>query len=516
MGKDKSSPESVQDRDHDHRVAPQAADADVSRRGFLGGAAMGIATATAVGTGLMSGVQANADGKDRDDWRDNARDRDCPKSGHRKDRILLKGGIVLSLDPAVGDFAKADVLIEGKKIVAVAPNIRASAQVVDCSGMIVMPGMIDCHMHSWLGPVRGVIPNAATIGDYNALTHQGTGPHYRPQDMYVGNLFTALTCINAGVTCILDNSHNARTSAHSDAAIEALFDSGARAVHASGAPQFGTWDMQWPQDLVRIQNKYFASDDQLVTLRMFSGANQANWEFAKQLGLWITSEGGGGAQLATLAGLGLLDERHTFNHVNNVSEINWQLIRDAGATVNVTPRSDPQYGLGQGIPALQDALNHGMRPGLSMDNETSYAADMFTEMRVAFYFQRGLARNAVFKGDPNPPAPIKVRDMLEFATFRGAQNCALSHKIGTLTPGKEADVVLIRGDDMNTFPVSNAVGSVVSVANIGNVDTVIIGGQVRKWRGKLVGVNMSKVKRLVLESRAYLLSKIGLEPNIVA
>lgn len=500
---------------HEHEDPHSAAAPDVSRRGFLGGAAIGIASAAGVGASLMTGLDAQAHGRDQD-WRDDSRDRDCPRSGGKKDRILLKGGIVLSLDTTVGDFAKADVLIEGKKIVAVAPNIRANAQVVDCSDMIVMPGMIDCHQHSWLGPVRGLIPNAATIGDYNALTHQGAGPFYRPQDMYAGNLFTALTAINAGITCILDNSHNSRSSAHSDAAIEGLFDSGARAVHASGAPQFGTWDMQWPQDLVRIQKKYFTSDDQLVTLRMFSPANQANWEFARQLGLWVTTEGGGGTALATLAGLGLLDERHTFNHMGNVSDLNWQLIRDAGATVNVTPRSDPQYALGAGIPALQDALNHGMRPGISIDNETSYAADMFTEMRVAFYFQRGMARNAAFKGDPNPPAPIKVRDMLEFATFRGAQNCGLASKIGTLTPGKEADIVLIRTDDMNTWPVGNAIGAVVSFANVGNVDTVIVGGEVRKWRGKLVGVNMSKLRRLVLESRTYLLGKLGLVPNVVA
>src|SRR5256885_12552840 len=99
--------------------------------------------------------------------------------------------------------------------------------------------------------------------------HQGSALHYRTQDMYMGNLITALGCVDAGITCIIDNSHNSRSSAHSDAAIQALFDSGIRGVHASGAPQNGDWDKQWPQDLARIQKQFFASDDQLVTLRMF-------------------------------------------------------------------------------------------------------------------------------------------------------------------------------------------------------------------------------------------------------
>jgi cytosine/adenosine deaminase-related metal-dependent hydrolase len=274
--------------------------------------------------------------------------------------------------------------------------------------------------------------------------------------------------------------------------------------------------MQWPQDLTRIKSQYFSSDDQLVTLRMFSGANQANWEFAKQLDLWITSEGGGGAQLPVLAGLGLLDHRHTFNHMGNVTDLNWQLIRDAGATVNVCPRSDPQYALGFGFPALQSTLDHGMRPGLSIDNETSYSADMFTEMRVAFFIQRALARNAVFTGQPNPPAPIGIRDILEFATVRGAGCAGLSSKIGTLTPGKEADIIVIRTGDVNTFPAANAVGTVVQVANIGNVDTVIIGGNIKKWKGKLVGVNFDRVKKLLLESRAYLYQARGLTLDILA
>jgi len=481
-----------------------------SRRGFLKSGAVGLAAAGVFPSVLGGAVSPRGDQDTETLERLDRGSRDP------KHRVLLKGGTIISMDPAVGNFVKGDVLIQGTKIVAVGPNLRAGGEVVNAKDMILIPGFVDPHRHSWEGQLRGLNPNAVTITDYNAYTHQGFGPHYRPLDMYAGNLATALGCIDAGITCIVDNSHNSRTSAHSDAAIQALFDSGIRGVHASGAPQFGTWDMQWPQDLVRLQQTYFTSDDQLVTLRMFSGANEANWRFARQLGLWVTSEGSGGANLPVLAGLGLLDERHSFNHMGGTSELNWQLIRDAGATVNVCPRSDPQYGLSEGFPALQGALDHGMRPGLSVDNETSYSTDMFTEMRVAFFFQRGIRRNGIFRGLPNPPAPIKVQDVLEFATVRGAANAGLLHKIGTLTPGKEADIVLIRAEDINTMRLGNAFDTVVQQAHAGNVDTVFIGGKIRKWRGKLVGVNLKKHRQLVFESRQYLFGQAGFNLDILA
>lgn len=436
--------------------------------------------------------------------------------GDRNRRFLLKGGTIISMDPQVGNFVKGDVLIQGKKIAAVGAQIAASAQRIDATGMIVIPGFADPHRHAWEGQLRGLNPNAVTLADYNAYTHQGFGPYYRPHDMYVGNLATALGCIDAGITCIIDNSHNSRSSEHSDAAIQALFDSGIRAAHASGAPQFGEWDGQWPQDLARLKKTYFSSDDQLVTLRMFSAVNAANWTLARQLGLWTTTEGGGGTVLPTVAAAGLLDNRHTFNHMGGTPDVNWQLIRNAGATVNVCPRSDPQYALSEGIPALQAALDHGMRPGLSVDNETSYSTDMFTEMRVAFFFQRGVRRNAIFNGAPNPPAPITPKDVLEFATVRGVENAGLLHKAGTLTPGKEADIVLIRAEDLNTMPLANAYDTVVQQAHAGNIDTVFIGGQIRKWRGKLVDVDLRKLRDLVADSRQYLFEQRGFVLDVFA
>jgi len=477
----------------------------ISRRGlFKAGAALAVGATPllpgAAGSGQRPQTVEDAGTLERI-WRQNT----APNQ-----HILLKGGTVVSMDPNVGDFVTGDVLIQGKKIVGVAGALRApaGAQVINASNTIVIPGFVDAHRHSWEGQLRRIIPNGA-IAAYMAATHQGFARYYRPHDMYVGNLITALGCIDAGITCIIDNSHNSRSSAHSDAAIQALVDSGIRAVHASGAPQTGDWDKQWPQDLARLQKRFFASDDQLVTLRLFSGLNRANWALARQLGLRITTESTGGGMIEEFWKEKLLGPDNTYNHCNGWSDTVWQRVRDSGGTVNVCPRSDPQYGLGEGIPAFQRALDHGIRPAFSIDNETSYGTDMFTEMRVAFNIQRALATYRKSRGEANAPAMVNVREVLECATVSGAANAGLSHKCGTLTPGKEADLVTIRTDDINLYPSNHAIGTVVAAADVRNIDTVIIGGKVRKLHGKMVGVNMEKFRQLADESRSYLFTKAG-------
>jgi cytosine/adenosine deaminase-related metal-dependent hydrolase len=432
--------------------------------------------------------------------------------------LLLKGGTIVSLDPKVGDFADGDVLIQGTKIVAVGPSgqtkVPPQAQVIDAKGTIIIPGFVDAHRHSWEGQLRRIIPDGA-IGDDMATTHNGFARYYRPHDIYVGNLITALGCIDAGITCIIDNSHNSRSAAHSDGAVQALIDSGIRGVHASGAPQTGEWDKQWPQDLERLQKRFFSSRDQLVTLRMFAGMSREHWELARRLGLRITTESNAAGQdFADFLTQKLVRSDNTFNHCQGWPDQVWQRVKDSGATVNVCPRSDSQYALGEGVSAFQKALDHGMRPGFSIDNEVSYGTDMFTEMRVAFHVQRAMATYRKVNGDAKAPVAVTVRDVLECATAGGAACAGLLDKCGTLTPGKEADVVMIRADDINVYPSNHAIGTVVSAADVRNVDTVIIGGRVRKLRGKMAGINMDSFRKMAVESRNYLFMKAGYKLDI--
>jgi 5-methylthioadenosine/S-adenosylhomocysteine deaminase len=485
----------------------------VSRRGLL---KTGAALAAAAAVPLL---ERNSDAAQRPNVEDaGTLDRIWRQSAAPGQAILLKGGTIVSMDPSVGDLVKGDLLIQGKKIAAVGADLKApaQAQVIDASNTILIPGFVDAHRHSWEGQLRRIIPNG-DIGAYMATTHQGFARYYRPHDIYVGNLITALGCIDAGITCLIDNSHNSRSSAHSDAAVQALIDSGIRGVHASGAPQTGDWDKQWPQDLARLQKQFFASDDQLVTLRMMTGLDRDNWALARKLGIRMTIESNAaGKDYDDFWNEKLFGPDNTFNHAQNWSDVVWQRIKDAGCTVNVCPRSDPQYALGQGIPAFQKALDHGMRPGLSIDNETSYSTDMFTEMRVAFNIQRAMATNRKVNGDSQAPALVSVRQVLECATVGGAACAGLLNKCGSLTPGKEADVVMIRSDDINVYPSNNAIGTVVAAADARNIDTVIIGGRIRKLRGKMTGVNMEKFRQLADESRNYLFTKAGYKLDILS
>jgi cytosine/adenosine deaminase-related metal-dependent hydrolase len=523
---DKKSEKPAAGKTPDSAQAPEQ-QPGTSRRDILK-AGVGVAAGAAMGPALSFSVAAGGDHDDDDDHGhggDTLNDLERA-NGDRNRVILLKGGTVITMDPAVPDLVKGDVLIKGKKIVAVGADLSSAARdrkcvVVNAKGTIVIPGMVDCHHHSWEGQIKNIIPSGV-IADYNNTTHMGFGPFYRPQDMYAGNHLVMLDAIDAGTTCVIDHSHNSRTSAHSDAAIEAIFDSGIRAMHAVGAPQAGTWDMQLPNDLVRIKNKYFQSEDQLVTLSYRVGVNLAEvplWQFGRNLGLWLTHDGGSNsAALFDFYNMGLLDERHNFSHGNNAPLANLQLLKDVGAHINYCVRSDTQYQLGFGIPvSLDNALAIGLRPGLSVDNVISYSGGVLAEMRAMFHVKRGYDqyRRSVL-GQTPPVPPISVRDCLEFATIRGAGNAGLANKVGSLTPGKEADIVMIRADAMNTLPLNNAVGVVVNYAERHNVDAVFIAGKVKKWNGKLVGVNMAKVRKLAEESRQYLFAARGYTLNILS
>jgi cytosine/adenosine deaminase-related metal-dependent hydrolase len=430
-------------------------------------------------------------------------------------RILLKGGTVISMDPKVGDFVKGDVLIEAKKIVQVGPNISAAAETIDATDMIVIPGFVDAHRHCWENQFRRVIPNADIAG-YNAFRDH-VAQFYKPEDMYAANLISALGCIDSGTTCLMDWSHNSRTAALSDAAIQALFDSGIRAIHGYSAPaDTGKWDHQHPEDLVRLKKQYFSSDDQLVTIAMatlaFYDGKNSDIEFARRHGVRITMDGLSGTYARVVEELErdhLLGPDMTFIHCTAVSDAGWRLIADHGMTVAMAPTSDMQIGLGPSIPPIQKALDFGIRPALSVDVECSLPTDFFTQMRVALYVQRSGSFNRKYKGEPNAPEPITMRDVLEFATVQGARANGLLDKCGTLTPGKEADVVLIRSDEINNMPLNNAIATVVSGADRSNVDTVIIGGKLRKFRGNLLDVDMQKVRRLVHESRDGIVARSG-------
>jgi cytosine/adenosine deaminase-related metal-dependent hydrolase len=443
-------------------------------------------------------------------------------------RVLLRAATVLTMDPQIGDLATGDVLLNGAVIEAVGPDLGARAAdpdvvVLDLPGMIVLPGMVDGHRHCWQNQLRRLICDA-DIDEYIAMTHGSTALHYRPADMFAGDLVSLLGAIDSGVTCVLDFSHNSRSPQHSDAVFEAYRESGARAVHVSAPPNAGQWAGQFPEDLLRLRGENCGGASPLATVRMGIDLRRVRpaadlMSYAREHGIAITFDGVMGppssAEVEELGRNGALGPDVTLVHCTDMSGVAWRSIADSGAHVTLAPTSDQQLGLADGVPPVQRALDFGIRPSLSVDVEISLSSDMFAQMRCVLLTQRMHATQRRYRGDASAPAFISHRDVLEFATVRGAADVGLGDQIGTLTPGKQADVVAIRAEDVNNLPLNNAIGTVVQGAGPGNVDTVFIGGRIRKWCGELVGVDLRRVRALAYESRDYLAARAGFTVNPV-
>lgn len=438
------------------------------------------------------------------------------------DRVLLRGATVMTVDPAVGDFDAGDVLIRGKRIEAVGADLSEAAGnatiVIEMGGMIVMPGLIDGHRHCWQNQFRRVIPDA-DLHEYVKTLHGDFAVEYRPHDMYVGNFLTMLTLLDSGVTCITDCSHNTRTRAHADAVFKSYADAGIRAVHAGGPSNTGVWDEHLPQDLIRLRDVYCSAADSLTTVRMFIDmrrvmSNADYFSFARAHGFGITMDGVMGQrcdEIVEMGRAGLLGPDLTLIHCNAMPEEGWRLIAEAGTKVTLATTSEQQLGLGDGVPVIQEALDHGIQPCLSGDVEVCLAGDMFTQMRVTLNTQRMLAKARKYRGENNAPALIGHRDVITYTTRNAAHAVGLGDQIGTLTPGKYADIIAIRAEDLNNMPVNNATGTIVSSTENANIDMVFVAGSLRKWQGKVLGVDLNALRTMVKESRDYIASRVGFE-----
>ncbi|MFF2938757.1 amidohydrolase family protein [Streptomyces niveus] len=436
-------------------------------------------------------------------------------------RVLFTGGTVVTMDPGLGIIENGDVLVEGDTINAVGRDLAAGdALVLDATGMLLTPGFVDTHRHAWEAQLRRVMPDVDDLGGYVTTTLAGYATVYRPEDMYVGTRLAALTAIDSGITTMLDFSHNSRTREHSDAAVEALLDTGIRGVHASMGPHFGAWDRQWPGDLARIKDRYFSSDEQLLTLRVAALATDEiagpalayGPELARcaaELGVGVSVDavfGQSSSEAVTRwAEQGILGPDVTLIHATGLTPEAWKAMGDTGTTVALAPTSDAQIGLETAIPAVDEALSVGIRPGLSIDVEVALAGDMFTQMRTLHAIQRMRAVNAAY-GTGQQPSRITTHDVLDFATLQGARTNGLGRVTGSLTPGKKADLLAIRAEDLNNMPLNDAIGTVVLGCDARNISAVLINGEPRKWNGDVLDVDLTALRGEVRASREYVLN----------
>ncbi len=510
------------------------------RRDFLK-----ASTATAVGAAALNLFTPRPAAAQNDD--------EAPRdSGRRDRRYVIRGGAVMSMDPNVGDFPKADVLVEGKMIKEIGPNLHAGgAAEIDARGRIVMPGFIDTHHHQFETALRSFLADGILINDgsntpsgnttYYEFILQKFAPVYRPQDVYINELFGGLSQLDDGVTTVHDISQIHHSPEHSDAAIEALFKTGRRAAFGYFEGAFTTNShYAYPDDARRIKKTWFSSSDQLVHMIMGGEVYLPGYEKAWKIGrdelhlqiaahilspfgirptLDLLAQGKGGDS----GKLGLGSD-NLFIHMTGMSDDGWKGVHDAGAQVSLAVPIE--MNMRHGIPPILKMQSLKMEPSLSTDVECTMTADFFTQMRVMMNMQRMVVNQMILEQGtfiypgqwPTPaagtPALLTTRDVLRYATMNGAKHLRLDDKVGSLTPGKEADIIILDAEAINVAPLNQVPGAVVSLMDRTNVETVIVAGKVRKWKGKLLDVDLPQLRRQLEASRDHIFAAAGITQDL--
>ena len=446
---------------------------------------------------------------------------------------LIRGGIVISMDSGVGDLRSGDVLIDDGRIAEVATVIVApEAELVDATGCIVLPGLVNAHQHTWQTALRGVAGNW-TILEYFHHVHAGLATRFRPEDIYISNLVGALNQINCGATTLVDWCHNNPTPAHSDRAIDALVESGIRAAFFHGSPkpdpkpgQKPFWETPHPRAEVERLMQRLPANGGLVTLGLailgphYStyAVAQQDFRLAREFGLIASMHCAGGEARTPdgwdrLATEGLLGDNNNIVHGQTLTDAQLAFMLERGVTFSLTPETEMTQGHGFAITGRLRKL--GAKPSLGVDLESSISGDLFSVARMALASQRAIdnAESRASTGQLPTTSSIHCREALEWITIEGARMLKMEDRIGSLTPGKQADVILVRADDLNMWPVHDPVTSVVMQASVANVDTVLIAGEFRKRHGKILYPQLELRKQQLLSSGQRILDELGLLPE---
>ncbi|MET4173253.1 cytosine/adenosine deaminase-related metal-dependent hydrolase [Bradyrhizobium sp. LA6.1] len=444
-------------------------------------------------------------------------------------RTLIKSAVIISMDDAIGDLNTGDVLVEGSRIVDVRPSIdlgsgASETEIVDGNGRIVIPGLINAHMHTWQTALRGYAANW-TLLEYFRRMHAGLATVFRPDDIHIATLVGALNQINCGTTTLVDWCHNNPTPDHTDAAVRGLIESGIRAAffHGSpkpepkpGEPHFS--EIPHPRrEVERLLAGPLADRDGLVTLGLahYSTLDVAMHDFrlARELKLIASMHQGGGPAKTPggwekLIEAGLVGAGINIVHGNDLPDDLLDKMVDLGVSFSVTPENEMIQG--HGFPITGRLLKRGVRPTIGIDLESVLAGDLFSVARVALSMQRALdnAESRQVSGTIPATTTVPVREALRWITTEGARMLGREGQIGSLTPGKLADLVIINASDLNIVPVHDPVATVVMQTSLANIEAVMIGGTWKKRDGRLLIEGLETKKDLLAQSGRRLVQDI--------
>jgi 5-methylthioadenosine/S-adenosylhomocysteine deaminase len=466
------------------------------RKLLFGGAALSALSAT----GLLQGVTGAAAQSSASP----------PASAPRGNNYVLRGGYVLTLDRNLNDIPIGDVHVRDGAIVAVGPSVEAAgAEVVSATGMIVMPGFIETHSHIW----NSLFKNMRRPGVEYFPLKEAFGKHHTPVDYYRAHRLFLTEATNAGITTVINYAHNTQSPAHCDAEIRAMAESGLRGRYAYGGPDPMPADQTVDfADILRIKRQWFDSGS--AKLVDFGFANRApgpsgplqkvyaqEYRFAKDNGLPIILHAGSAPSLhispVQLAAEGLVDKTTLFVHSVTFDEKDREVLARIGASNSFSLYNELRGSVGHRLRTqILEMTRLGINVSLSFDATSLNPVSTFEQMRLAFHLAS--------PGAQPSESGLTQTQCLEMATINGAKAMGIADRTGSLTPGKRADLIMLRATDLNMVPLVEAHSAVVHSANTGNVDTVIVDGRVLKFGGRILSVDPETVRREAIES-AYLL-----------
>ncbi|HEV3291729.1 MAG TPA: amidohydrolase family protein [Streptosporangiaceae bacterium] len=429
--------------------------------------------------------------------------------------LLVRGGHVLTMDPAAGDLPGGDVLVSGGTIAAVGAGLAApaGASVIDAAGMIVAPGLVDTHWHMWNTLLRGMSEGGP--GYFRVC--RGLGPAFGPGDVAQGTLLACAEAISSGITTVHDWAHNVRGPEYAEAGLGALARAGLRARFSYGYPAAHRNDQ--PMDLAALRLLHADWDGRaaggLLSLGMAcrgpggsdpamhvpAGVYRPEFDTARELGIPVTIHACGpphaAGQIGALAREGLLGPDVQVVHANCATAAEIGQLAAAGATVSISPFSELL--IGYGMPRTAELLAAGIPVGLSADTTVLTGnADMFAIMKVTQGLANGLARDEF---------ALTARRTLALATIEGARCLGLAGVTGSLTPGKRADLIVVSPAEPNLGVLTDPAQLLVTAAQPGNVDTVIADGRVLKDGGVLTTLDAGRIGRDARQALAGVLTR---------
>ena len=438
-------------------------------------------------------------------------------------QVLLKGATIVSMDDVEGDLDEGDILIEGDKIVAIGAKLEApDAEVVVLRGRIVIPGLINAHLHTWQTGLRGIAANW-TLLEYFRWMHAGLATCFTPNDLFCATQVGALNQINNGTTTLVDWCHNNPTPMHTDAALDGLLDSGIRArfMHGSpkpdpkpGQPHFS--EIPHPRaEVERLLRDRLGTNTGRVDLGLailgphYSTLDVARHDIrlAREHGLIASMHQGGGPEKAP-RGWEVLDEDGLIGpwinivHGNDLSDERLGRLVALGVSFSIAPEGEMTQGHGFPIVGRLRALHAS--PTVGVDLESIMSGDMFSVVRMALGMQRAFDNAASRQSHGQIPetSTITTREALSWITTAGARMLGLTDRIGSLTPGKQADLVVIDARAINMQPLHDPVSTVVMQTSLANIESVMIAGEWKKRGGQLLASDIDrKLDRLAESGR---------------